>query len=154
MTPWFATLPLVHLINFASKEFFHAVRFEKDTRYYTIRLEKDLFDDWTINVINGRINTKLGQSRILAYLSYEEAYNAFCGMAHTRHQRGYQFVTLSTDNPLFIFLFPFSTKTDKIALDKTVQPKRTASPKLAKNNQPSKLPIPPIDSYSQLGFIF
>lgn len=154
MTPWFTALPFVHLINFTDREVFHAARFEKGTRYYTIRLEKDLFDDWTINVINGRINTKLGQSRILAYFSYEEAYNAFCGMAYTRHQRGYHFATLSTDNPLLIFLFPFSTKTDKLALEKPVQPKRTASPKLATNHQPSKLPITPIDSHSQLGFIF
>ena len=67
MPPWFTTLPWLLFLNAQYKEHYHAARFEKDTRYYVIRLEKDLLGDWVITVCNGRIKSRLGQSRILAF---------------------------------------------------------------------------------------
>ncbi len=70
MTPWFITLPWLHYLDFTYNEVYHEARFEKDKRYYVLRLEKDLLDDWTITAINGRIKSKLGQRRILAFSTY------------------------------------------------------------------------------------
>ena len=67
MTPWFAVTLFFQMLKFDVRETYHMIRFEKDTRYYSIRIEKDLLDDWVIVVINGRIQTKLGQVRTLAF---------------------------------------------------------------------------------------
>ncbi|EHL32378.1 hypothetical protein [Legionella drancourtii] len=74
MSPWFTTLPFLHLINWAPKDTYHTARFEKDMRYYVIRLSKDLLDDWVITLINGRIKTKLGQIRTLAFANFSDAF--------------------------------------------------------------------------------
>lgn len=64
-------------------------RFEKGTRYYTVILDKDLFDDWVITIANGRIDTKLGRVRKIAFPSFAEACDKFRTTIKNRAKRGY-----------------------------------------------------------------
>jgi hypothetical protein len=102
--PWFTALPFLHLINFSVCNVYHSARFEKDTRYYALYLQQDLLGDWTVVAINGRIKSKLGQSRTLAFSNYDEAFQQFCTMANIRYQRGYQCISYWCDAHLFIHL--------------------------------------------------
>ena len=77
MTAWFTALPWVYHLDFQRKERYHAARFEKDTRYYVIRLSKDLLEDRIITLINGRIKSKSGQNRTLAFANFNEAFDSF-----------------------------------------------------------------------------
>ena len=79
-------------LNHASNDavpIFKWARFEKGTRYYTIILEQDLFEDWVISVINGRINTKLGRIRKLAFQNCSDAASKFDAITKTRSKRKY-----------------------------------------------------------------
>ncbi len=150
--PWFTAPPFLHLINFEHQEKYHAARFEKDTRYYVIRLETDLFDEWTITLINGRIKSRLGQSRIQAFPSFSDAYMTFCDMAKVRYQRGYHLETLNSDVPLFLHtLFFLSTITLPAEIEdkkkKTAKPVGTIT---MKNRTTSTSQI----KYEQMGFGF
>lgn len=107
MHPWFTALPFLHLIQCAPSECYHAARFEKESRYYVIRLSKDLLDDWVITLINGRIKSKLGQSRTLAFTHFCDAFDQFCALAKIRQKRGYELSTINCDNPLMLHLLPF-----------------------------------------------
>jgi hypothetical protein len=49
------------------------VRFEKNTRYYELHLGKDLFDNWSITRVNGRIKSRLGQYHHEPFGSFAEA---------------------------------------------------------------------------------
>jgi len=111
-TPWFITLPFIHLMHFHHIEAYHEARFEKDTRYYVIRLSKDLLDDWIIILINGRVKSKLGQSRTLAFTHFNEAFEHFCLLAKVRHQRDYQLKTFTCDNHLLVHLLLYSKSTE------------------------------------------
>ncbi|HHU0102130.1 TPA: WGR domain-containing protein [Legionella pneumophila] len=154
MTAWFTALPWVHYLDFKRKERYHAARFEKDTRYYVIRLSKDLLEDWVITLINGRIKSKLGQSRTLAFANFNEAFDSFCQQAKIRHQRGYQLKTFDCDNHLLLHLLPFLVhvkNNEEIHETKIIQSaknRRTQnqSPAPAKNNQ--------TPSHQQMGFSF
>lgn len=75
---------------------YHVARFEKGTRYYTVILDKDLFDDWVITIANGRIGTKLGRVRTLAFPSCTDAFNQFFITTKTREKRGYQLESRET----------------------------------------------------------
>ena len=86
MIPWFTTLPWFRYLNFKQKELYHAARFEKETRYYVIRLENDLLGDWIITASNGRIKSKLGQTRTIAFSNFTEAFDHFCIMAEIEIQ--------------------------------------------------------------------
>ena len=97
-SPWFITPPWVNYLNFKLVECYHTARFEKATRYYVIRLEKDLLGDWTLCISNGRIKSKLGQSRIIAFECFSDAYEHFCLMAKERNQRGYHPVSYDTED--------------------------------------------------------
>lgn len=68
---------------------FKLARFEKGTRYYTVILDKDLFDDWVISIANGRIGTKLGRVRIIAFPSFGDACGQFQVAMKNRTKRGY-----------------------------------------------------------------
>lgn len=107
MEPWFTDLPFFYYFDFGAEEVWYSVRFEKDTRYYVIRLEQDLFEHWTINAINGRIKSKLGQSRILAFDSFEAAFDAFCEMAKIRYQHQYGIKSFFTKSIILKTLIPF-----------------------------------------------
>ena len=89
------SLQLIHNQTDHMAEKYHYARFEKDTRYYLISLEKDLFEHWIITLVNGRIQTRLGQIRTLAFSTYSEAFNQFCIATKTRVKRGYQLESLS-----------------------------------------------------------
>ncbi|WP_454783530.1 hypothetical protein [Legionella sp. WA2022007384] len=110
MLTWFATLPFLHLINFSTCSG-QMVRFEKETRYYELHLQQDLLKDWIIVAINGRKQSKLGQSRTIAFPNYEEAFDRFCTMIKMRYQRGYC-VTAYFSKPNFIYLLSISTITE------------------------------------------
>lgn len=71
-------------------EKYHFAHFEKGTRYYTIILDRDLFDDWVLTIANGRIGTKLGRVRTLAFPSFTDASNQFNTITKIRTTRGYQ----------------------------------------------------------------
>ncbi len=113
MQPWFITLPFLNVIDCAPKEQYHAARFEKESRYYVIRLSKDLLEDWVITLINGRIKSKMGQTRTVAFSNFKEGFEHFCIQAKIRHQRGYQLKTISCDNHLILYLLPFMVHTEK-----------------------------------------
>lgn len=98
MTPEIWTLPWFRYLNFKQKELYHAARFEKDTRYYVIHLKKDLLNDWIITASNGRIKSKLGKTRTIAFLNFTEAFEHFCLMAKERNQRGYHLITYQSDD--------------------------------------------------------
>ena len=152
--PWF-DLPFLHLIHFYPIEAYHDARFEKNTRYYVIRLSKDLLEDWVITLINGRIKSKLGQSRTLSFANFNEAFEHFCLLTKVRHQRGYQLKTFVCDNALLLHLLPFSVITENnkktLADAKTVknENRRTmqspASLKISSSSQAT---------YQQMGFSF
>ncbi|HAU1484597.1 TPA: WGR domain-containing protein [Legionella pneumophila] len=107
MIAWFTTPCFVHLVDWSYAACYHAARFEKDSRYYVIRLSKDLLDDWVITLTNGRIKSKLGQSRTLAFTDFNEGWEHFCALAKVRHQRGYVLKNLSCDNYLILHLLPY-----------------------------------------------
>lgn len=154
MRPWFTTLPFLNLIDCEPKACYHAIRFEKDSRYYVIRLSKDLLEDWVITLINGRINSKLGQSRTLAFNSFSEGFEHFCTQAIIRQQRGYQLININSDNYLLVHLLPFvSTREVQQELSATKIIKDTHQ---RKDKKTSSLPrkLIPKATHQQLGFSF
>jgi hypothetical protein len=156
MQPWFTTLPCLNLINWEPGEHYHAARFEKDTRYYVIRLSQDLLEDWVITLVNGRIKSKLGQSRTLAFSSFHEGFEHFCAQAHIRHLRGYQLKTINFDNHLLLYLLPFLANTEekkKLSATKTVR--NTHQNKDSDETNVSILiNLKPELAHQQLGFAF
>ncbi|KTD71726.1 hypothetical protein Lste_0011 [Legionella steelei] len=152
--PWFTSPSFLHLIHFYPIEVYHDARFEKDTRYYVIRLSKDLLEDWVITLINGRIKSKLGQSRTLAFANFNEAFDYFFLLTKVRHQRGYQLKTFTCDNPLLLHLLPFSVLTEnnkKLADAKTVKNENRRT-----MQSPASLEISNLSqvAYQQMGFSF
>ena len=124
MRPWFTTPPFLNIINWAPGAHYHAARFEKESRYYVIRLGQDLLEDWVITLVNGRIKSKLGQSRTLAFSSFREGFEHFCTLAHIRHLRGYQLKTIHFENHLLLHILPFLANTKekkKLSAIKTVK---------------------------------
>lgn len=63
--------------------------YEKLTRYYCLSLERDLFD-WIVLKSYGRIGTRLGQSRSIAFDTQEEAQRYFDKEHKRRLKRGYK----------------------------------------------------------------
>ncbi len=108
--PWFVAMPFFHYWNFKKKEAYHMARFEKESRYYILRLEKDLLNDWTITAINGRIKSKLGQNRILAFSSFSDAFKSFCDLAKLRYQRNYHLKLVDCN---ISFLLPFQIQDEQ-----------------------------------------
>ncbi|WP_298627204.1 WGR domain-containing protein [uncultured Legionella sp.] len=86
------------------KEPYHYLRFEKESRYYELRLSKDLFEDWTLTTSNGRIKSKLGQSRTQAFDTFTEALTQLYATAELRHQRLYQMKRYMVDDIVYAFL--------------------------------------------------
>lgn len=156
MLPWFTTSPIYHLIDWASNEYYHQARFEKESRYYVIRLSKDLLKDWVVTLINGRIKTKLGQSRTLAFTHFNDAFDNFCMLANVRHQRGYQLKEFFSENPILMHLLPYSVISDEnkalvnVETIKKIRPGKTVrinfTPKKNKESHGNK--------FTQMGFSF
>lgn len=154
MRPWFTLVPFLHLIKWQPKECYHAARFEKESRYYVIRLSKDLLDDWVITLINGRIKSKLGQSRTLAFAQFSAGFEHFCNLAKIRNTRGYQLTSLTCDNHLLMHLLPFlhiaEEKKEESLFIKQTKPETNKTRKL---KSPAGLILTPIAT-QQLGFGF
>ena len=108
MTPWFMMPCFFHVLNFNDQEAYHSIRFEKDTRYYSMCIEKDLLEDWVIIVINGRIQTKLGQIRTLAFTCFSDAFDHFCGMIQVRLKRHYHLNAYQGGHPFFLQLLAYA----------------------------------------------
>jgi hypothetical protein len=85
-------------------ETYHCARFVKGTRYYQAEISQDLLDDWIIRITNGRINSRLGRSRTLAFQNFNEAFEQLCSIAKIRYQRGYRCTAYKSDSPLYIYL--------------------------------------------------
>ncbi|MBX9702566.1 MAG: hypothetical protein K2X39_00285 [Silvanigrellaceae bacterium] len=77
MDLWFTALPFFLFLDFRKKDIYYTAHIEKESQYYVLRLENDLLNDWTITAINRRVKSKLGQSRILAFNSYDAAFKSF-----------------------------------------------------------------------------
>ena len=105
MTSWICALPWFRYLNFKQKELYHAARFEKETHYYVIQLEQDLLGNWIITASNGRIKSRLGQTRIIAFLNFTEAFDHFCRMAKQRNQRGYHLITYQSNDVVYQQMF-------------------------------------------------
>lgn len=156
MFPWFTALPFLHLINYAPRQVYHTARFEKDSRYFVLRLSKDLLEDWVITLINGRIKSKLGQSRTLACANFSDAFEHFCILAKVRHQRKYQLKEFFSENPILVYLLPFAaTSNQDKALSQVKAIKKTSAGKTArKKPEPKKINEPYRDTFTQIGFSF
>ena len=138
------------MLNFNTHETYHMIRFEKDTRYYSMRIEKDLLDDWVIVVINGRIQTKLGQVRTLAFTCYSDVFDHFCEMIQVRLKRDYHLKSYQGGNSLLLALLayaPINTIADQIPalIPKVKNTRAPTKDRLKNTNQP--IPI-------QMGFSF
>lgn len=139
-TLWFLITPLFKLLRFSTLEYYTAARFEKESRYYVIRLSKDLLGDWIITLINGRIKSKLGQSRTLAFTDFNEGFRHFCALSKIRYQRGYQVKTIACDNLLLLHLVPMVLSLEekqKLPVKKTITPRERQDKKLT--TEPNKV---------------
>ncbi|HCU5991556.1 TPA: WGR domain-containing protein [Legionella pneumophila] len=153
MILWFTTLPWVRYLNFKIKACFHTARFEKATRYYVIRLEQDLLGDWTLCVSNGRIKSRLGQSRIIAFEHFYDAFEHFCLMAKERHQRGYHPVSYDTEDFLYQTMVLLACSTEKPV---TAQKRKAATHKkqVKSPSRPTPAVQYPLHSIQQMSLIF
>lgn len=146
----FTILPFFHLFNFATLETYHAARFEKGTRYYCVRLTKDLLDDWIITITNGRINSRLGQSRTLAFQQFTDTFEQFCLLAKLRHQRGYQCTSYQSDAYLFLNLTALLAVRDFMTVNllsqQTLSINKKSTPIESKSSKPT--------GGQQLGLVF
>ena len=148
MVHWITALPWFHYLDLTQKEVYYDARFEKDSRYYVIRLSQDLLEDWVLTLINGRIKSKLGQSRTLAFTSFNEAFDHFCALAKLRHQRRYQLKTITFDNHLMMHLLPFLVHIeDKKELPAVKTIKNIKSASILSRTSPQT-------PSQQLGFVF
>lgn len=150
MVFWFLAPSCLGLFDWSRKEAYQAVRFEKESRYYVILLEKDLLEDWTITIVNGRIKTKLGQSRTQAFPSYSKAFDQFCSLAKTRYQRGYSPKTfISKSTPLLQLLLALLQIDKQDIPNSKIKTKTRATSKSRLANS-----APPKEINPQLGFDF
>lgn len=150
MTHWFATPFLFHLLDFGRNEAYHIIRFEKDTRYYSMCIEKDLLGDWITVITNGRIKTKLGQTRKIAFTSYFDAFENFCEMIQVRLKRQYHLKSYSGEDFLLLHLMVCIPTTTI-----EVQPSNTVAriPRTLKSKRvPSQMIAPP--ALVQMEFAF
>jgi predicted DNA-binding WGR domain protein len=99
----FSTFWFEHLL--IQREPYHYLRFEKGSRYYEIRLCRDLFEDWTLIISNGRIKSKLGQSRTQAFSTFNEALAQLYATVAVRHQRQYQIKRYLVEDVTYALLF-------------------------------------------------
>jgi hypothetical protein len=146
---WMTTLPFLPLLNVNTIKAYHYARFEKGSRYYTVRLEKDLLNDWTVVLVNGRVKSKLGQNRTMAFPNFMEAFAYFSETANLRYQRGYQLTTYESEDFLMMHLILLHAPHKSIA--RVVPPKPRIIRKISyaiKPNKPNFIPS------QQMGFTF
>ncbi len=114
-----------------------------------MRLEKDLLDDWIIMVANGRLKSKLGQRRTLAFTCYNDAFEQFAEMVNMRYRRGYQCTAYQNDAPIFIHLLSMLAMGKPI----TMSPKRRLLP-AQKQSISMITSLPEVHRHQQLSFGF
>jgi len=66
------------------------LRWVRGTRYYRVHLEQDLWNEWLVTQVYGRIGTRLGRARALPAASIESALLRLAEIAKRRRQRGYE----------------------------------------------------------------
>ena len=71
------------------------LRWTRGTRYFRVHLEQDLWHDWVVTQVNGRIDSRLGRARTRPVPSLEAALLKLADLAKRRRQRGYR---LNTSN--------------------------------------------------------
>jgi hypothetical protein len=66
------------------------LRWTRGTRYYCVHLEQDLWRNWLLTQVNGRIGARLGRARMKPTPSIESALLDLAAIAARRRQRGYE----------------------------------------------------------------
>ncbi len=66
------------------------LRWVRGSRYYRVHLEQDLWRNWLLTKVNGRIGTQLGRARSHQSPSIEVALLELATIAKRRRQRGYE----------------------------------------------------------------
>jgi hypothetical protein len=66
------------------------LRWVRGTRYYRVHLEQDLWRNWLLTQVNGRIGTRLGRARSKPAPSIENALFDLAAIATRRRKRGYE----------------------------------------------------------------
>jgi hypothetical protein len=67
------------------------LRWVRGTRYYRVHLEQDLWSNWLLTRVNGRIGSPLGRARSRPAPSIEDALFELAAIAQRRRKRGYRF---------------------------------------------------------------
>ncbi|WP_416209958.1 WGR domain-containing protein [Legionella sp. PATHC038] len=96
------------------KEPYHYLRFEKESRYYELRLTQDLLEDWILITSNGRIKSKLGQSRTQAFNTFDDALTHFYAAVKLRFKRHYQIQSYLVENLIYTFLMLHLTSHSRV----------------------------------------
>lgn len=66
------------------------LRWVRGMRYYRVHLEQDLWNEWLVTQVYGRIGSRLGHARALPAASIESALFRLAEIAKRRRQRGYE----------------------------------------------------------------
>jgi WGR domain len=66
------------------------LRWIRGSRYYRVHLEQDLWRNWLLTKVNGRIGTRLGRTRSHQTPSIEVALLELAAIAKRRRQHGYE----------------------------------------------------------------
>jgi hypothetical protein len=66
------------------------LRWVRGSRYYRVHPEQDLWRNWLLTQVNGRIGTRLGRARSKPAPSIETALLNLAAIAQRRRQRGYE----------------------------------------------------------------
>ncbi|STX29245.1 Uncharacterised protein [Legionella beliardensis] len=82
----------------------YQLRFEKASSYITLCLETDLLGDWTIVICSGRRFSKNGQKRLIAFTSYDAAYEQLGYFIQNHLQQRYKLCSFATNHLLLISL--------------------------------------------------
>lgn len=119
---WFKYLPL-------KKEPYHYLRFEKESRYYELRLDQDLLEDWTLITSNGRIKSKLGQSRTQAFSTYNEALIQLYSAIDQRYKRNYLIKRFFVEDQIYTLLLLNQTLHQSSNRNPEIQSKKSSPDK-------------------------
>jgi hypothetical protein len=76
------------------------LRWVRGTRYYRVHLEQDLWSNWLLTQVNGRVGSPLGRARSRPAPSIEDALFELAAIAQRRRKRGYDLRTELTSIPM------------------------------------------------------
>lgn len=66
------------------------LRWTRGSRYYRVHLEQDLWRNWLLTKVNGKVGARLGRIRSREVPSIETALLELAAIAKRRRQRGYE----------------------------------------------------------------